>query len=133
MVPGKSGNQNSESLLAQNAPEVVKGGGKPLRQRISGLPAGIAELVGTGAGMLYIPGAFRSVEHLGGGTGCLDDIVRQLFNGDLAAVPGIKHAGHSRMLRHEGEGPHNVLHVNEVARLGSVSVNGDILVLRRSY
>lgn len=75
--------------------------------------------------MLYIPGAFRSVEHLGGGTGCLDDIVRQLFNGDLAAVPGIKHAGHSRMLRHEGEGPHNVLHVNEVARLGSVSVNGD--------
>ena len=98
--PGGSG-----KLLAQDALEIFQRSRQAFRQGVFGLPSGAPELVRTGAGMLHVAGAFRGMEHLGGGTRGLDDVLRQFFNGDLAAVPGIEHAGDFRMLRHEGEGP----------------------------
>ena len=50
------------------------------KRQVLGLPPGVAELGRTGAGMLHVAGAFRSMEHLGGGTRGLDDVLRQFFN-----------------------------------------------------
>lgn len=63
------------SLLAQDTLEIFQGGGQAFRQRMPGLPAGVAELVCAGAGMFHVPGALRSVEHPGGGAGGLDDVL----------------------------------------------------------
>ena len=94
-----------------------------------GLPSGIAELVRTGAGMLDVSRTFRSMKHLGGRARSLDDVLRQLFNGDLTAVTGIEHAGDFRVFRHKGQGSYNVFHIDEIARLGAVPIHGDVFPL----
>ena len=76
--------------------------------------------------MLDVSRTFRGMKHLGGRPGSLDDVLRQLFNGDLAAVTGIEHSGDFRVFRHKGKGSYNVFHIDEIARLGAVPIHGDV-------
>src|ERR1035438_1032512 len=55
----------------------------------------------------------------------------EIVDGDTPAAGNIKNPGRGRLPGKEGIGGGNVLHVNKIARLPAIAVNGDWLVSYR--
>ena len=126
-----AGAESGDGKSAIGVGAVPGDGFRHARRKVErGPEAGRHDLVGRRHRMLHVAGAFRLMEDFGTGAGQTDDLLREVVDGDPAAVSHVVDAG-ELMGRHEHVGCNDILDVDEVTGLFPVAEDGERFVGQR--